>query len=170
MSSFKFGNEPEADDYAFFSQVPRSTYVDLDSGGSSDLQASEIMRISAASQGPHLVLCDWDKLEAVFFCLLHELLLEPVLVLYFLLCEDCFIIGMPVGKHVEDDASQFVSCGGDGLGRSQFGAHAAIVLAQPRLAAEQRLRGHAQRPCRAVVHLAGVRTEYFAAAYAVVRA
>ncbi len=81
-----------------------------------------------------------DELEAVFSSLLSEFLLRALVVLHLLLAEDAFVIGLPGGEQVIEDACQLVRGGRDGLGRAEFGAHTPVVLAQPGLASVQRLR------------------------------
>jgi hypothetical protein len=121
-----------------------------------------------SSQGPHLLRRDFNELEAVFSGLLSEFLFCALVVLDLLQCEDGFVIGLSGGEQVVEDGCQLVGCGGDSLGRSEPGPHAAVVLTKPGLASKQRLRGQAQRLGHAVVDPAGVRTEHLAAADPVV--
>jgi len=64
-------------------------------------------------------------------------------ILHFVLRADGLIVGMPSRYHVIDDARQFVRRGRDCLGSTQFAAHPAIEVPEKRLAAMERLRGHA---------------------------
>ena len=73
---------------------------------------------------------------ADYTSLLAEFLLHALVIVSLLLGEYGLVIGLSGGQYVEQDASQFVSCCGDGLGGAKFRTHAAKILPQPRLAAE----------------------------------
>src|ERR1017187_9040436 len=103
---------------------------------------------------------DFNELEAIGFCLLLESSLHALVVLDLLLREDGFVVGLAGCDQVEEDASELVGGGGDGLGRTELGAYPAVVLSQPGLAAKQRLRGQAQRPGQPVVDPASAGTEH----------
>src|SRR5258707_8492923 len=98
------------------------------------------------SQGPSLSQLDGNELKSQEFGLFLEFALDAPLVEEFLCGEDGFIVGLPGGEQMEDDAGQLVGCGGNGFGRSQLGTHAAKIVAQPGLASVQAVGGHAQRP------------------------
>ena len=58
--------------------------------------------------------------------------------------KQAFFVGLPRREQMEDNACEFVGGGGDRFGRAKFGSHSAEELAEIRLIAVERLRGHAQ--------------------------
>ena len=78
--------------------------------------------------------------------------------------EHAFIVGLSCSQQVVDDTGQLVGCCGDGLGRSQPSAQAAIEVAQMGTRAAQRLGRNAQGGVGAAVALAGLRRQDLAAA------
>ena len=80
-----------------------------------------------------------------------------------------FIVGMPSGYHVIEDARQFERGGGDGLGSTQFGAHPAIEVPEKRLATMDRERGHAERGGGSILDFASFDRQNLPPAYPVVR-
>src|ERR1035437_9545407 len=81
---------------------------------------------------------DFNELEAIGFCLLLESSLHALVVLDLLLREDGFVVGLAGGDEVEEGAGALVGGGGDGLGRTELGAHPTVVLSQPGLPQDAR--------------------------------
>src|SRR5271154_4723622 len=84
--------------------------------------------------------------------------------------EHTLIVGLAGGQQVVDNTGQFVSRGGDGLGRSQSGAQTAIKVAQTGARAGQRLGRDAQDVAGTAVTLPGLGRQDLAAALFVGRA
>ena len=63
-------------------------------------------------------------------------------------------VGLAETQEVADDRGEFMGGGGNGLGCSQFGAHATVELAQAGLATMERRGGQAQGQSGAVLHVA----------------
>ena len=61
--------------------------------------------------------------------------------LQLLLGKDLLVVGLAAGKQVVDDAREFVGGCRDRFCRAELGSHAAVVVAQIRLAAVERLGG-----------------------------
>src|SRR5208337_1032494 len=64
--------------------------------------------------------------------------------------KDALVVRLSRAQQMKQNASQFVSRGGNSLGSAQAGAHAAIVGAQIRLTAVQGLGGDPQGPIHSV--------------------
>src|SRR5271157_2324486 len=82
--------------------------------------------------------------------------------------KDALVVGFSCAQQMKQNASQFVSGGGNGLGGSQTGAHPAIVRTQIRLAAVQGLGGNPQGPVHSITRPAGFAGQDLAAALFVV--
>lgn len=79
--------------------------------------------------------------------------------------KDPLVVGLSRAQQMKQNARQLVGGGGNGLGSSQAGAHAAIVGAQIRLAAMQRLSRDSQGPVQPVTRPAGFAGQDLAATW-----
>ena len=79
--------------------------------------------------------------------------------------KDALVVGFSRAQQMKQNARQLVGGGGNGLGSSQAGAHAAIVGAQIRLAAMQRLSRDSQGPVQPVTRPAGFAGQDLAATW-----
>ena len=77
---------------------------------------------------------------------------------------------LPRRDQMEDDPGEFVRGGGDGLGSTEFGSHAAIEIAESAFAVVERLGSHAERGRGPAVHFARADPQYLTAANIVVGA
>ena len=74
-----------------------------------------------------------------------------------------------ITEHGKENASEFVSGGGDGCRGTESGTKTAKIVTQRRAAAIQSGRGHAQAIGEPAAHVAGFGREDFAPADAVIR-
>ncbi len=59
-----------------------------------------------------------------------ELEQAPLLMLVFAFSEDAFLVGLASNEQVVNDASELMRRGGDCFWCAEFGAHAAVVVAE----------------------------------------
>jgi hypothetical protein len=97
-----------------------------------------------------------------------ELEQAPLLMLGFPLSKDAFLVGLASRKQVIKEASELMGCGGDSFWCTEFGAHAAIVVAERGLVVMQGMSRNTQRKGSSVLHMTGADGENLAPADAVV--
>ena len=74
------------------------------------------------------------ELESQCACLRFQSFFDVLRISFFVFSEDAFIVCLPSGQEVINDASEFMGCCRYCLWWPQFGTHAPIVLAEGAMA------------------------------------